>query len=179
MQADRVDDRDSRLRIGGCELQVRRRGTRIRGWLVATKLGGLHLQRALSLGPDLLERRAAPGCGGGRHRALHQRGLAHHYASVTLHQLDRHLGAHQRAAQVHEHEHAVIGHRPLDRRAHALGVGADRAVVEPAGLLQRELLAAHLARERDDAAGQLSGVGDDDDPYHGAASLIDPLAQSP
>ena len=48
-----------------------------------------------------------------------------------LQHLDRELGAHERAAEVHQHEHAVVGHRALDRRAHALGVGAQRARARP------------------------------------------------
>ncbi len=54
-------------------------------------------------------------------------------------QLDRELGAHQRAAEIHQDEDAVGGHRPLDRRSHALGVGSEDArLVSPAGRLERE-----------------------------------------
>ena len=84
----------------------------------------------------------------------------------ALQHLDRHLGAHQRAAEVHQHEHAVVGHRALDRGADTLDVGPDRAILETAGGLEAQLLPAHLPRELDDAVGQRGAVRDDDDPDH-------------
>jgi hypothetical protein len=86
---------------------------------------------------------------------------------VLAQQLDRELGAHQRAAQVHQHEHAVVGHGALDRRAHPLGVGPEHAGLlgAPRGL-ERELLPAHLPRQRDDALGQRLAVRDNDDADH-------------
>jgi len=60
--------------------------------------------------------------------------------------------------QIHQHEHPVAGHRALDRSLDAHGVGPDRTVVHPARLLDAHLLAAHLARELDYAARQLSAV---------------------
>ena len=161
VQSDRVDHRDPRLGIDRHRIRVRRRRLRCSGHvtirdLVASELGSLHPQRALGLGPDLIERRATPRRGRRSHRALHERGLAHHHAPAALHQLDRHLGAHQRAAQVHQHEHAVVGHRPLDRGADAFGIGPHRPVLEPAGLLERQVLASHLTRERDHSPGELS-----------------------
>ena len=107
--------------------------------------------------------------------------LSTHASRRVAEHLDRELGAHQRAAEVHQHEHAVGGHRPLDRRPDALGVGAeDAGLLHAAGGLERQLLAAHLARERDDALGQRVAMGDDDDPDHaqpseavGAMQIVD------
>ena len=81
--------------------------------------------------------------------------------------LDRELRAHERRAEVHEDEHAVVGHRALDRRPHALGVGAQRPrLLHSPGRLERQLLAAHLACEHHHTLGQLAAVGDDDEPDH-------------
>ena len=51
----------------------------------------------------------------------------------------------------------------LDRGAHALGVRADRAVVEPARRLDGDLVTAHLARQLGRPFGQLRAVRDDDE----------------
>ena len=109
-----------------------------------------------------------------RDRALDQRRRREqHRPAVRLEHLDRHLRAHQRAAEVHQHEHAVGRADRLDGGHHARGVGADRAVVEPAGRLDRDLLAAHLPRELGDALGQRRAVGDDDEADHGALARPD------
>ena len=84
-------------------------------------------------------------------------------AAVLLEHLERDLRAHQRAAQVHQHEHAVGRAHAFDRGAHALGVGADRAVVEPARRLDGDLVTAHLARQLGRPFSQLRAVRDDDE----------------
>ena len=77
-----------------------------------------------------------------------------------------HLRAHQRAAEVHQDEHAVRRRRPLDRGLHPRGVGAHRPVVEAPGRLDAHLAAAHLPGELDHTGGELGAVGDDDEPDH-------------
>ena len=82
-----------------------------------TELRALHRERAAGLGGHLLERRATARRGRGRHRPLDQRRLAqHHPARRVAQQVDRELGAHQRAPEIHQHQHPIGGHRPLDRR---------------------------------------------------------------
>ena len=120
---------------------------RLRG-VVLLELRRLHHQRPARLGRDLGQRGAAARPRRRGDRALDERrGGEHHRAAVLLEHLERDLRAHQRAAQIHQHEHAVGGAHAFDRRAHALGVGADRAVVEPARRLDGDLVAAHLARQ--------------------------------
>ena len=165
VQPDRVADLQALLRVGGRRgLLLARRARR----LLDAELRGLHGQRAARLGRHLLQG-GAPARGHRRgHGALHQRGVAHqHAADGAVEHLDGELGAHERAAEVHEHEHAVVGHGALDRRAHPLGVGAQRpGLVHPARGLQLELLAAHLARQRHDALRERLAVGDDDEADH-------------
>ena len=84
--------------------------------------------------------------------------------------LDRELGAHQRAAEVHQHEHAVGGHRPLDRRPDPLGVGAEDAGLDVPPAASSASSSPPISRaSRDHALGQRVAVGDDDDPDHAQA----------
>ena len=144
--------------------------------VVAAELLGLHPDRAAGLAGDLVERGAAAGGGGGGDRALDQRRVGEpDRAAVRVGHLDRDLGAHERAAEVHQHEHAVVGPRALDRSPDPLGVGADGAVLHAAGRLDRDL-GAHLARQRDDALGERRAVGDDDEADHSRGSAGAPGA---
>ena len=172
VKADRVADGQlgAGIRLAG----RRSRGCvgsagRFRGNVVGVAdLSGLHRQRAARLGGHSVEVRPTAGSDGSRHRALHERRTTQpNRARRVVQQLDRELGAHQRAAQVHQHEHAVGGHRPFDRRSHPLGVGAqDIGLLESAGRLERQLVAAHLPGEAHDARGERLGVRHDDDPDH-------------
>ncbi len=141
-------------------------GSRRRGSLLGAELLLLHRDRAPGLDPHLLQRGAASRRRGGGDRALDERCLAQLHAAIAVEQLHRHLRAHQGAAEIHQHEHAVVAHGPLDRGAHALHVGADRAVLEAAGSLEPKLLAAHLPGQLDDAIGQRGAVRDNDDANH-------------
>jgi len=173
VQADRVAHLQARLGVGwrsgraGVGGRSGVRGGARRGGLLRPELRGLHRQRPARLGGHLLQRRAAA-CGHRRgHGPLHERRLAQHDTPAGLEHLDGELGAHERAAEVHEHKDAVVGPRALDRRAHPLGVGAQRArLVHPARGLERQLRAAHLARQRDDALGERLAVGDDNEADH-------------
>ena len=131
-------------------------------------------QRAARLGRDLVERRAAARPGRRGDGALDQRrGGEHDRPAVRLGHLHRHLGAHQRAAEVHQHQHAVGRADALDRRPDPLGVGADRPVLHPARRLDGHLLAAHLARELGHAGGELRAVGDDDEADHARLARVE------
>ena len=148
--ADGLDEPRRRPRVQADRVAHLEHGLRVRGWrgwslvdrsdVRDAELRGLHRQRPPRLGRHLLERRATARRRRGRHRALDQRRLAQqHLARRLVEQLDRELGAHQRAPEVHQHQHAVVGHRPLDRRAHALGVGAEHAgLVSATGRFERE-----------------------------------------
>ena len=165
VEADRVANQDRGLGIR----RGRRRGFDGRGAVVRDpKLGALHRQRAPGLGRHFLERGAAARRGGGGHRPLDQRRLAHHdLAGRVAQQFDRKLGAHQRTAQVHQHEDPIGRHGPLDRGLHAFGARAeDASLLSSAGGLERQFRAAHLARQGDDALGQRGAVGDHHDPDH-------------
>jgi hypothetical protein len=152
-------DRDRGGR-GGLDRARRRRVA------VGAELLGLRAQRGARLGGDLREAQAAARRGGGRHRALDERGVGQQHRDVAGRELDRHLGAHERAAEVHEHQHAVRRGGPVDGGHDELGVGSQRAgrVDQAARGLDRNVLAAHLAGELDDSLRQLGAVGDDDEP---------------
>ena len=114
--------------------------------LVAAQLRGLHGERAARLARHLVERPAAACAGGRRYGALHQRSLRQQdRATLGIGHLGRHLRAHQRAAEVHQHEHTVGRSDRFDGLVHARGVGAERPVLDPAGRLDRHLAGAHLA----------------------------------
>ena len=101
--------------------------------VLLAELRRLHPQRAARLARDLVERRAAARPRGRRDRALDERRRAQqHRPAVGVGHLRRHLRAHQRAAEVHQDEHAVGRADRLDRRQHPLGVRPDRAVVHAA-----------------------------------------------
>ena len=93
------------------------------------RLAGASAAARLPPPPRRGRRRRARGRRGGD-RALDQRRFAeHHPLARSRPSSDRHLGAHEGAAQVHEHEHAIVP--PAARSiAHLdeLGVGADRPV---------------------------------------------------
>ena len=163
MQAERVADAQrQRLAVEGLRRSRRRRR---RGLLLA-QLRRLHRQRAARLGRDLVEPRTRARAGRGGHRALDQRRARQAHRAALAEHLDRDLGAHQRAAEIHQHEHAVVGAHALDRRHHALGVGADLAVLEPARGLDRDVLTAHLPRQLGGPFGERRAVRDDDQPDH-------------
>ena len=131
--------------------------------VLLAELRGLRRQRAARLGGDLGQRRAAARPRSRGDRALDERCGGHHHGPAGLEHLERDLGAHQRAAEVHQHEHAVVGADALDGRADALGVGADRAVVDPAGRLDQHLAPAHLRGQLGHALGQPRAVGDENE----------------
>ena len=167
VETDRVAHLEHGLRVGRRSGR-RRLGGSARHFVGDPQLRALHRERAARLRRHLVERRAAARRSGGRHRALDQRRLAHHHASRgVVEQLDRKLRAHQRAAEVHQHEHAVRRHRALDRRPHALGVGPQHArFVSSTGRFELERVGAHFPRERHHALCERRAVGDDDDPDH-------------
>jgi hypothetical protein len=72
------------------------------------ELRRLHRQRPSRLGAHLLQRAADTRGRRGGHRALDEWCVAELHASTAGEQLDRHLSAHQRAAEIHQHEHAVL-----------------------------------------------------------------------
>ncbi len=131
VQPDRVADLEHGLGVG----RWRGLGVGRRRSVGATELRGLHRERAAGLGGHLVERRATARRCRGRHRPLDQRRLAQHDPSRRFaEQVDGELGAHQRAPEIHQHEHPVGGHRLLDRRHHARRVGAEHPrLVGPAG----------------------------------------------
>ena len=130
---------------------------------------------------DLLQRCAAAGGHRSGHGALDQGpALSRTGPMARLEQLDGELGAHQRAAQIHEDQHPVGRHGPVDRGPHPVGVGPEHGgvgVLDPAGRLERQLLARHLPGQRNDAVGQRLAVGDDDDADHGLAVLRGALSR--
>jgi hypothetical protein len=130
------------------------------------ELLGLRPQRPARLRRHLVEARADPGRRGRRDGALDDRRGREHDPDVVAGHLDRHLGAHQRAAEVHKHEHAVRRGGALDRLHddHRVGAHRPRRIGHPARGLDRDVLAAHLARELHDALGELRAVRDDDQP---------------
>jgi hypothetical protein len=105
VEAERVADRQP------CLLALlRRRRVRSRRRLrLDAELRRLHAQRRARLRRDLLERRAGTGARGGGHSTLDERCLAQQHALRALagDHLARHLRAHDGAAQIHQHEHAV------------------------------------------------------------------------
>ena len=138
--------------------------------ILDAELHRLGRQRAARLRRHRIQVRPAARGRRGGDRALDQRRFAEHHPWRVLGHLDRHLGAHQRAAQVHEYEHAIVAGSPLDRALDELGIGADapRRVGHAARGLDTHLLTAHLARELDHAVGDIGAVGDDDDADHRA-----------
>ena len=133
---------------------------------LGSELGLLHRDRAPCLALDLLKREPSTRRDRGGDGPLDEGRLTERHLAVRIQELDRHLGAHHGTAEIHQHEHAVIGHRPFDCSTHTLDVGPDRAVLETARGLDRELLTAHLPCQLDDAVGQRRAVRDDDDPDH-------------
>ena len=116
VQAEPVGHRDAQLergliRAGGGRGQAGRAG---RGRLAvgtARQVGDLARQPAARFGRHLVQRIAEPGRDGGGDRSLHQGGLAQQHPGPPLvrQHLRRHLGGQHRAAQIHEHEHPVVG----------------------------------------------------------------------
>ena len=145
-------------------LAVADRGRFCRGLVVLlAELCGLRRQRAARLRGDLGQLRAAARPRSSGNGALDERGRGQHHRPAGLEHLQRDLGAHQRAPEVHQDEHAVVGTDAFDGRADALGVGADRAVVDPAGRLDQHLAAAHLRGELGHTLGQPRAVGDENE----------------
>jgi hypothetical protein len=74
------------------------------------------------------------------------------------------VGGQHGAAEVHQHQDAGAAFRGLDRGHDRRRVRAERSVGGPAGRLDAQVVARHLAGELDGARGDLGGVADDDDP---------------
>ena len=144
---------------------------------VIRNLTGLHRQRVARLRRHLLQRRTTTGGSRGGHGALHQRRCAQlHGARRVLQHLHGELGTHERAPEVHQHEHAIRRHGALDRCPDALGVSAEDGVggirvLDPARRLNGQIRAAHLAGQAHDTLSQGLAMRDDDEPYHYAEPL--------
>ena len=137
---------------------------------IHAEVRSLARQPAHRLAFDVVERAADLRRDRGRDGALdHRRTRQPHLRPALLvEEVQRHLGGEHRAPEIHEHEHAVVGPRPLDRGEHQHRVGADRVpgLVEPAGGLDPDVLPGHLACEVRSALGDAAAVRDDDDPDH-------------
>ena len=165
--------RGSTRRRSSSASRVVRDGGRASGFdlrRLLAQLRRLHPQRSARLARHLVERCPAARPCRRSHGALHERRAAQDdRTAVRVDHLHGHLGAHQRAAQVHEDQHAVGRADPLHGQPHPLGVRADRAVLDAARRLDRHVLAAHLTGELHDAVGERRAVGDDDETDHGGA----------
>jgi hypothetical protein len=132
-------------------------------------MGHLPLEAPARLRRHFRQRRPEPCGDGGCHRSLHERSLAeeHALALLRIQQIERGLGAQHRAAEVHEHEHAVTGVGARDRLHHANRVRAERlGLSQPARELEPHVRAGHLRRELPHSGGQGRAVRDDDDADH-------------
>ncbi len=113
VQAEAVaDDEEELLDVGAVAEPAGRGARRARvarsaARVLLAELLGLRPQRPARLRRHLVEARADPGRRGRRDGALDDRRGREHDPHVVARHLDRHLGAHQRAAEVHQHEHAV------------------------------------------------------------------------
>ena len=171
VQAEPGGHRDAQLERGPF---TRRRGLGGRARLAGGpgQVGDLARQPSSRLGRHLVQRITEPGRDRGGDRSLHQGGLAEHQPGPPLvrHHLRRHLGGEHRAAEIHEHEHAVVGPGRLDGPRDERGVGAQRPVrqVQAAGGDDRHVRPGHFPGQLDDAVGQPGAVRDDHDSDHRA-----------
>jgi hypothetical protein len=135
-------------------------------------VGGLGVQPPSGLGRHLGQRLAEPGGHDGGHRPLRQRRVAQQdpVPPVLGQEVDRHLGRHDRAAEIHQHQHPVVGPHVLDGGHDQRGVGSQRVarLVEPTGGGDLHLVGAHAPGQLGHALGQRVTVRDDDHPDHGA-----------
>ena len=134
------------------------------------EVGGLAGQPAPRLRGHLLEAPIELRGDGRRDGAFHERsvGEQHGRAAVLVEELDRHLGGQDRAAQIHQDQHAVGGPHRLDRGEHPHRVRPDRVLgaVEPAGRRHVHVLAAHLSREVCRTLRERTAVRHQDDADH-------------
>ncbi len=134
------------------------------------EVGGLAGQTAPRLRRHLLEAPIEPRGDGRRDGAFHERGVRqqNRRAAILVEELDRHLGGQDRAAQIHQDQHAVGGPHRLDRGEHPHRVRPDRVVgtVEPAGRRHAHVLAAHLSCELGRALRERTAVRHQDDADH-------------
>jgi hypothetical protein len=127
------------------------------------KLVDLGRQRLLRFGVDARNGCAAHGLRRSRDCAFHQRPIAevHMLTALLRQQFDRGLGAHQRAAQVHQNQHAVVAVNLVDGGQHLDRVGADHMVraVEAGGDGNLRAPAHHLLDQFEHTARQRRAVG--------------------
>ncbi len=147
--------------------------------LVTAQMRNFGGQCAARLFGALLGAAARAGAGGGGHHAFNQWGIAQFHAGalVIVQKAQRHLRAHQGAAQIHQHQNAIAGVCFLNRLHHAHGVGANRGF---AGIWGDEaprrddlrVWRGHLASQLCGPFGQFCAMRDDDDAYHGCWWLV-------
>ena len=135
--------------------------------LVLTQMTRLRGEGVPRLGGDV--GRGGPARGGhrGDDEALDQRRRTEHraLADVVVDQFEGELGGEHRAAQVHQHHHAVTVVGAPQRLADRHRVGAERAVVEPGGDLDRDAAPGqHLPRQGPRRLAEGPAVGDHDEP---------------
>ena len=151
VKSQRVVHEDRRLDQRSIVHLSRRRARRFRGFS-RTQVRGLALQPTERLVGDLLQGSTQPRRRGGGDRTLDERCLGQEYvvAYVRLQHLDGQLRAHDRAAEVHQHENAVIRVTLVDRLEHAEGIRAERiGLVGPRPRQHDDVVSTHLARQFD------------------------------
>jgi hypothetical protein len=150
-----------------------------RGSWLRAEVSHLARETGASFRRDRFERHAEFRGDGRRDRAFDERSLAEQDPCATLvtQEVEGQLGREHGAAEIHQHEHAVIGPRSLDRLHDQHRVGTDRMLrcagctaivgrLEPTGGLEPHLAPAHLASELGDALGDAMAVRDDHDADH-------------
>ena len=156
---------DRHLVAGRC---IRR--ARIRDGSVVAQVRDLAGEPTARLLRHTIERRAQLRRDGCRHRTLDDRRFTqqHQGPAILGQQVQGELCGQDRAAQVHQHQHTVVGPRTLDRVHHHHGVGADRVLghVQSPGGLEPDLRSTHLARELRHTLGDEVAVRDDHDAHH-------------
>ena len=152
---------------GGCLLgdafgcgQVQQRG----------QLGNFCGIGAAGIVKHLLERPAGHGAYRSRDGALNQGSLTQDDVRPSLwrQHVQRSLGTHQGAAQVHQHEHTFVAVDAVDGSQDLERIGADRGLgnVRPARSRQRDAPLHHLLDDVEHTLRQERAVRNDDDSNH-------------
>ena len=138
------------------------------------ELALLREQGAARLAVDLVEGRATGRTDDAREQSLDERRARQPHLELAIRdELERHLGAQHRRAEVHEHQHAVGGGHLGDRLgdAHRIrprpSVAGARRDRDP-----RRRVRHHLERERDGGFGKTGTVRHHDDADHGHPSGV-------
>ena len=137
--------------------------------LAVGQVSGLRLQRFPRFLIDFNQRGAGGGAHHGRQQSLHQGCGTDHdpFGKVTVQELDRQLGAEQRAAEIEQHEHTIGRINRGDRQSDRRSIGPETAIVHAgghrnSGCIRRD----HLLGQGHYVVGQRTAVRDDNDSDH-------------